>query len=284
MTETPIADGGPKRFRSPPYPSIDLAKALERAHQLHGKALHHPVQSNVLADAWSYGIKSSGLWATAAALIQYGLMTDQGSGPTRRFQLTDTAIRILRDADPNSTKRWEAIKRAALSPAIFAEVHQSFGNGDGLSDAVIRNFLTLDRHEAGKAAYSDVAAADLMRAYKATITYAGLADSDTLPADVEDKAGEEIDPPTSEIDPPEAPARGKRPSPPPPPPGSNKRSELMAGERELTAGLLSKGASFRLIVNGQIGVKEIDRLIAKLNLDKEILAEVDEDSEDDLIG
>lgn len=43
----------------------------------------------------------------------------------------------------------------------------------------------------------------------------------------------------------------------------------------MTTGLLSKDASFRLIVTGQIGVKEIERLIAKLEIDKEILAEAD---------
>ncbi|MCC8956848.1 hypothetical protein H8B02_26460 [Bradyrhizobium sp. Pear77] len=36
---------------------------------------------------------------------------------------------------------------------------------------------------------------------------------------------------------------------------------------------LAKGASFRLIVSGNIGVKEIERLIQKLEIDKEILAE-----------
>lgn len=50
-------------------------------------------------------------------------------------------------------------------------------------------------------------------------------------------------------------------------------AELMHGERELTTGLLSKDASFRLIVSGNVGEKEIDRLIAKLIIDKEILAE-----------
>ena len=49
----------------------------------------------------------------------------------------------------------------------------------------------------------------------------------------------------------------------------------MAQERELTTGLLSKDASFRLIVSGQVGVKEIERLIQKLELDKEILADQD---------
>ena len=54
-----------------------------------------------------------------------------------------------------------------------------------------------------------------------------------------------------------------------------------AGERELTAGLRSKGASFRLIVTGQIGEKETDRLVAKLKLAKEILAEADDPDGDD---
>jgi len=35
-------------------------------------------------------------------------------------------------------------------------------------------------------------------------------------------------------------------------------------------GLLSKDANFRLIVSGQIGVKESERPIKKLELDKEI--------------
>jgi hypothetical protein len=53
----------------------------------------------------------------------------------------------------------------------------------------------------------------------------------------------------------------------------------MAGERELTTGLLSKDANFRLIVSGPVGVKEIERLIKKLEFDKEILA--DQDPEED---
>jgi hypothetical protein len=59
----------------------------------------------------------------------------------------------------------------------------------------------------------------------------------------------------------------------PPVPPAQGKVKLMAGERELTTGLLSKEASFRLVVSGQIGVKEIERLIRKLELDKEILAE-----------
>jgi hypothetical protein len=51
---------------------------------------------------------------------------------------------------------------------------------------------------------------------------------------------------------------------------------IMEEEREWTTGLLSKETSFRLIVSGPIGVREIDYLIRKLELDKEILAKQDE--------
>jgi hypothetical protein len=53
----------------------------------------------------------------------------------------------------------------------------------------------------------------------------------------------------------------------------------MDGERELTSGLLSRVANFRLIVSGSIGVKEIETLIKKLEIDKEILADESEDAE-----
>jgi hypothetical protein len=55
----------------------------------------------------------------------------------------------------------------------------------------------------------------------------------------------------------------------------------MEGKRELTTGLLSKDASFRLIVSGPIGVKEIEMLIKKLGIDKEILADKSEEATDE---
>jgi hypothetical protein len=49
-----------------------------------------------------------------------------------------------------------------------------------------------------------------------------------------------------------------------PPPSPKGKVKIMVGERELTTGLLSKDANFRLIVSGPVGVKEIERLIRKL--------------------
>jgi hypothetical protein len=59
---------------------------------------------------------------------------------------------------------------------------------------------------------------------------------------------------------------------------------MVRSERHLTSHdlLMVSGlnASFRLILSGQIGVKEIERLIQKLQLDKEILVDPGNENEE----
>jgi hypothetical protein len=177
MTETdaPTEHKKPKH-RSPPYPAISLDKAIERARSLYEKAMHHPVNAAVPAKAWDYAVKSSGLFATIAALKQYGLLGDNGTGGKRAFTLTERAIRIVRDPDPNSPKRMQAIKDAALSPKINKELWDRYGESsltDNL-DVMIKTYLTLDRAEDGEAAYGDKAADELLDAYKKSMSFAGL--------------------------------------------------------------------------------------------------------------
>ncbi len=69
-------------------------------------------------------------------------------------------------------------------------------------------------------------------------------------------------------------------TPPPPLPEENPRSEISVGadERLLDAGQLSKaGAAYKVIVSGEIGVREIDTLIKKLEISKDWLSDADED-------
>jgi hypothetical protein len=85
-------------------------------------------------------------------------------------------------------------------------------------------------------------------------------------------AGEEGNPPKANTINPDVAVRNILPLPP------VSKAKIPGGERELTTGILSKDANFRLIVSGPVGVKEIERLIAKLELDKEILATSDSDA------
>lgn len=282
----PIADKPPKtsngdigRFKSPPYPFIALPKAMERVKALHAKAQHHPVGTPVLADAWKYSVKSSGLIQTVAALMQFGLLADEGSGDKRRFRLTHDALRIVQDADPLSEKRKAALIKAALYPKVHKELWEKYGAT--ASDIVLKNYLTLDRREAGQAPFSGAAADILINEYKTSIAYAELEKNAGFASEndgmIQDENGSE-----------EAGFEGNEPSKSSnpgnkPPFKANPESKIMQGERELTKGLLSKDANFRLIVSGKIGVKEIERLIQKLEVDKEILAEPDEDDLSDIV-
>lgn len=176
-----------KRFRSPSYPAIPLSKAVERAGELYKKALQHSSAPPVLADAWNYAPKSSGLFATIAALKQFGLLSDEGSGGKRRFQLTDRAIRIVRDPNPESEKRQDALRQAALSPKIHAELWERFGavGALGTMDVSLRTYLTLDRAESGESPYSDNGADEVIDGYRATIGFAGVTELSEVETDTE---------------------------------------------------------------------------------------------------
>lgn len=189
MTDDPAEANTTKKFRSPAYPMFDLSKAVERLKSFYAKALHHQVGIGVLAEAWGMKSGDGKVWRAAAAMIQYGLLTDSGTGKSRKFQIADTAKRIVLDTSPESEKRTEVLKAAALAPMIHREIWQRFKSTAGLADSVIRNYLTLDRAENGESPYSPSAADEVLKTYRATLAYAGLSDSDTVtsPASVMEK-------------------------------------------------------------------------------------------------
>jgi hypothetical protein len=282
IDERPTGSEGAKRFRSPPYPQITIGKALERVRELYEKANRHPASAKVLADAWGFQPTSGVVWTTASAMLQFGLLSSEGSSFTRKFRLTDAAQRILLDPDAQSEKRISALQRAALSPKIHSELWQKFQTADRVSDAFLKSYLTLDRQEEGQAPYSDSSADEVIRVYRDAIRVAGLASSGNIAGvdaakelpqtQIDNEAIEDMATLASSIQPAQSQSRqvsapAARTSTP------SRQAELADEERELTSGLLSREATFRLIVSGRIGVKEIDILIRKLQLDKEILAE-----------
>lgn len=143
----------------------------------------------------------------------------------------------------------------------------------------MKHYLTVDRRLAGQAPFSDQSADDLIAEYTATIAFAGLDGFGAMSEKGAPCPDMGIDAGTRQEDTAtrqeaEAGKRGGVPATTNLDRVGEKEIRLGEGERELTTGLLSKdGATFRLIVSGRIGEKEIDRLIRKLELDREILAE-----------
>lgn len=193
MSEAQLEPEKLKRHRSPPYPAFSLEKAVERAALLFRKAQRHEVGAGILAEAW--GMESTGgrVWRSAAALIQYGLLTDSGTGKARKFKLSERGLRLAQDNDPTSLKRREALKAAALTPSVHAELWGKFVAGDQLSDTVMKNDLTIDRAERGDAPYSASAADEVIQIYRATLAFAGLAEPAAISGETEDKVADKPD-------------------------------------------------------------------------------------------
>ncbi|MDH3667069.1 MAG: hypothetical protein OEN23_09095 [Paracoccaceae bacterium] len=180
MSETVSSAQKKKRFRSPPYPAFALERAVGRTKELHKHAQHHEVGVSTLQEAWGMKSAEGQVWRTAAALIQYGLVEDSGTGKLRKFKVTDAGRRIVLDADPSSEKRKQAMKATALCPMIHQELWENYGLASGVSDSVLRTYLTVDRVEKKESPYSETAANEVIEIYRSTLDYAGLSDSDKV--------------------------------------------------------------------------------------------------------
>jgi hypothetical protein len=232
------------------YPFIKLEAALGRAKELFDAAGEHPVTVPDAFQTWKYSEKSSGGNQTISALKMYGIIDDSGYNEQRRLFFTSNGLRYFRD---EREEVLAGLKRGfALSPPLMQTLWTKWGTS-APADNIARSYLKIDL------GMSDQSARSALGIYKENLDFAELKASDKVP---EIKVGIPATPHNAGV------GHNKPPVDPPKPTGA-----LMAGERELTAGLLSKDANFRLIVSGPVGEKEIERLIKKLELDKEILAD-----------
>ena len=132
-----------KKERSPNFPFISLAAALERAAQFYEQEKRGSAPFSVAAEHWHYSPSSSGAMQTGAALKSYGLMVDEGGGVNRKLKLTELALRILLDQRPDSVEREQYKRQAALTPPVAAEIYEKWS--DGLpSEATLNHYLVLE--------------------------------------------------------------------------------------------------------------------------------------------
>ena len=242
-------DGDKARVhRSPLYPFIDLQKAVERARQLYDGVKKNPARVPTAVGFWKYGPKSSGGLQTIAALKQFGLITDQGVGESRRVTLTDLGLRLALGTE--GAPRQEALQRSALTPTIHAELWGKW-NHELPDDSAIRDYLIFDKK------FNPSGADDLVREYRDTLAFAGLLDSGNESLPDGDKTGEEVPPmDTPTVTPVVRAATGKTPIAP-------------VGEHERLRFSLSGGRTVRLIFAGPEPTQaEIDDLMDYLKISR----------------
>lgn len=263
MTATDDLSGKTPRDRSPSFPFISLKAAIARLVEFDAKFGRQEPTADRVYLAWDMKGNTSQAQQTVAALKSFGLLEYKGLGPKRPVAISDAGRKFLR-AQQESVKK-EVLKQIALNPKWIAHFWGKW-SADKVPDEIRLDTLVLEHK------FNENTAPTFLKVYDETIAFAGLSNSDKIEAsEAEDDLENDEDSESDAITDP----KGGNVAPP-----RQKEIKIMAGERELTTGLLSKDASFRLIVTGKIGAKEMDRLIAKLQLDKEILAEPDEDSEE----
>jgi hypothetical protein len=247
-----VAAAGPEgnvtKNRSPSFPFIALKSAIERLEGLEKHFGRHPVPAGKAGMAWGMREKSSQADQTLAALRSFGLIEYEGMGPARTVSATVEGRTYLRSQSEAEKQR--VLKQCAVRPRIIRNFWTMWG-ADRPADGAALDVLTV------KNGFSEAGAANFLKVYDDTIAFAGLSGSDKI----ELSSGHDASDGGAASDndaPPQSLHTGK--------------VRLMAGEREFTSGLLSKEANFRLIVTGPVGVKEIERLIKKLEFDLEILA------------
>jgi len=236
-------------IRSPNYPYIGLPTAIERVRKIYDKEHQGRMSKTVVAKHLGFGGLNGISMSVISALGKYGLLASIDDD----MQVSDDALTILVDP-PDSEDRAQAIRRAALKPELFTELHKHFG---GTIPSDVNLLAYLQKH-----GFTANAAALAAKSFRETMQLiSGQAPSSHASGGAASE-GNGMQP---------EPQREQQKT-------SAMPAKMATGERELTTGLLSKSSSFRLIVSGEVGVKEIERLIAKLQLDKEILADPDNDS------
>lgn len=165
MNET--ATDKKKRFRSPSYPAVDLATAIDKARVIYEHERKSAAPVAVVARHWGTDIKSSTGLRLVAALKQFGLLLEEGRGEDRHVRLSDLALDILLPNAENPSERRRAIKAAALAPKIHRTLWDQYA-GKLPSDETLKTFLVR------KMEFHDTHVQGFIKQFRATIEFAEL--------------------------------------------------------------------------------------------------------------
>ena len=174
------SDGKKMRTRSPAYPFVNLETALRRAKEFYAAQQHHAAPLKVAVKLWGYEEKSSGGLQTAAALVSFGLLNDEGTSDGRKVRLTPLALKIL--LNPDLLGREEAIKQVALTPKIHRQVWNKWGAKP--PEASMRYALLTE----WEPRFNPNTVDTFIREYRDTIAFAKLSESDKVSSEGEGSA------------------------------------------------------------------------------------------------
>jgi len=303
-----------QRDRSPSFPFIPLQTAIDRLVSLDEYFKRHPARAEKAGLAWNLKEKSSQAYQTLAAMKSFGLIEYQGTGKDRAAIVSDDGRTYLR-AQQDAVKH-EVLKKCALKPKLINKYWHIWGD-DRPADPVCLDELVLKGSFTESAASNFLKVYDSTIAYAKlgkSDKIGGNGNGDTPPEievndliqwessgvlqfpepkkvrAIQEHEGQSwvfVDDSETGVLMSEAILEQKGSSgvpnstPPTPPvmPIQNREIKTSENEREWLRGPLSRDIGYRLIVSGDIGPKEIGKLIKLLEAQKEVLSDLDGDEE-----
>ena len=173
------------------YPFVSLAEAVEKARAFYSQERKSAVPVVAAMKHFGYGENSGGGRQTVSALIQFGLLQDEGIKENRLVRLTERALVILLD-EPNSVARYAALRECAKWPKLYSELLAKWPEGLP-SDHTISFYLQKDKDFNPKTLQSFISD------FRASLAFAKLGSPDTINSVTPPDATKKVEPPPPSI-------------------------------------------------------------------------------------
>jgi len=251
--------------RSPNYPSMSLGDAIESIRKVYTEEKRAKFPRMSLANHLGYSSLNGRALSKIGAIRAYGLL----DGREDALSVSPTAIALL-SAPKDSEDYRLALHEAFNAPPLFARI--AAAHEETPSPQTLRWWLEKEGY-VGDAA--DKALKVYLDSSEVVNSYEEAYDSDAAVA--AERQPNAMETAMSDF------MSGRAQSPYPAAQkiiddAKREKESLAMGvqERVLQSGMLSKQATYRVIVSGPVGTAEIERLLKKLEMDKEILADSNE--------
>lgn len=176
-TTQPLPASSKSRMRSPAYPLFGLGEAIKKIRAMWDSQRKNDAHLDSVLNSIGYGGRHGASLRAIGALNHYGLTEESGSGDNRRLRLSESAQDIIHlpEEDP---KRGDALKKAALSPAIHAILWERYQHQIP-QDSVLKAFLVREK------GYNEAASLDVIKNYRDSFAVAKLGQvTDSKPIEV----------------------------------------------------------------------------------------------------
>lgn len=246
--------------RSPNFPALPLGDAIDCIRKVYDAEGRSSMPRLSVVGALEYKSLNGRSLRILGALKAYNLL----EGRADNLKVSDIALTILM-APEGSDEKNQALLNAFIGPSAFALLKEQ---GPDASASTLRWHLI-------KANFNEEAADKLIDIFLKSKEVVNAINEEYITPERDEKPSRDDDqksPPRKT----EKPWHEKMPWEDGAFPAKDRELKGLtvgANERILQSGMLSRQASYRVIVEGIIGTAEIEKLIAKIEMDKDILAE-----------